>query len=169
MKKIHLFSLILLIAVSVFGGWSTSFSRDEMTGEGSAYALSSVVSSTAPMGFPHGDTRAWIGVGCDSDDEWAFIGFNSSPNLTDTDTEDGYNLIDTRIKWDDQVEKVTLKHVWGSKFLHFYGTDAEVVKKIEECGTVLLELKWYGQGSVYFKFSLSGSSAAISKVRNQCQ
>jgi hypothetical protein len=31
---------------------------------------------------------------------------------------------------------------------------------------VLLELNWYGEGKVYFRFPLDGSSAAIDKIHN---
>ena len=33
---------------------------------------------------------------------------NSAPNLSDTETEDGYNRIKTRVKWDNSIESVTL-------------------------------------------------------------
>jgi len=145
--------------------WTTSTSRDEMTGERSCYAASPRTGPQKAMGFPYGDVQAWLGVGHDSDDEWAYVGFSESPNLTDTETKDGYNVITTRIKWDDEIETVSLIQEWGAKSLHFrYGTAA--IAKMARSNTVLLELNWYGQGKTYFQFSLNGSSAAIREVRS---
>jgi hypothetical protein len=119
------------------------------------------------MGFPYSVTTEWLGVGTDGKTEWVFVGFSESPNLTNTDTQDGYSLVRTRIKWDDDVENVTLTQEWGGKFLQFRdGTNA--ISKIARSSTVLLELDWYGEGKTYFRFSLAGSEAAITRMRQSC-
>src|SRR5690554_5394975 len=58
--------------------WYVSSSSDEMTGKKSFYAISQAVKPTRAMSFPYNNVEAWIGVGCDIEREWAFIGFNSS-------------------------------------------------------------------------------------------
>ena len=120
------------------------------------------------MAFPYGDTKGWLGVGCDGTSEWVYVGFTNAPNLNDTEIEQGYNLITTRIKWDDKVENISLTQDWGSKFLHFRD-DSNIIQKITKSNSVLLELNWHGQGKTYFKFSLSKSSAALDKIRNECK
>lgn len=147
--------------------WSHSTSKDKMTGKRSAYASSSTVGPTKKMGFPYGDTKAWLGVGCNGNNEWTYIGFNKPPNLSDTETKDGYNLIRTRIKWDKQVEDVTLNQDWGASFIHFRDNES-VITKIVNSKSVLLELKWYGEQTTYFKFPLSGSSASLKNIRSLC-
>ena len=146
--------------------WRTSTSKDEMTGNMSAYANSKSVPPTKAMGFPYHDTKAWLGVGCDGKDEWAYVGFNNAPNLTDTETEDGYNVIQTRIKWDGNIENVRLTQKWGASFIHF-SNDSAVISKIMNSNSVLLELQWHGEPSTYFEFPLRGSSAAIKNIRSQ--
>ncbi len=176
-RKIHLVLFLpLLVAasdlpqltMSTDDQWDTSISKDEMTGEKSAYASSSIIGPTKRMGFPYGDTNAWLGVGCDGESEWVYVGFTNSPNLNDTEIEDGYNLIRTRIKFDDKIENVTLTQNWGSKFLHFR-KDSEIILNIAKSNSLLLELNWHGQGKTYFKFSLNGSSAAIDKIGDECK
>jgi hypothetical protein len=168
MKKKSLLSIVLafILIILAHGIWDVSLSKDEMTGEKSAYASSSATFPTEIMDFPYSDTKAWLGVGSDGNSEWVYVGFNNSPNLNNTDTQDGYNLIRTRIKWDDEVENVTITQDWGSKFLHFRN-DKLIIKKIAKSNSVLLELDWHGEGKVYFKFSLKGSSSALKKMRNQ--
>ncbi len=92
-----------------YSTWSNSTSKDKMTGKQLAYASSPIVEPTPKMKFPYSSINAWLGVGCNGKNEWAYIGFNSAPNLSDTETEDGYNLIKTRIKWDGHIENVTLR------------------------------------------------------------
>jgi hypothetical protein len=119
------------------------------------------------MNFPYSDVKAWLGVGCDGSNEWAYIGFNKSPNLVDTETEDGYNTIRTRIKWNDSIQKVTLIQEWGASFIHFQN-DRDAISKIVSSNSALLELKWHGQQATYFKFPLDGSSAALKSMRSKC-
>lgn len=147
--------------------WRNSVSTDPLTGKKSSYAGSPRVEPTKPMGFPYNDVEAWLGIGCDGTSEWAYIGFSSAPNLTDTDTQDGYSLVRTRIKWDDTVESVTLSQEWGASFLHFQ-SDASAIARLASSNAVLLELQWFGQQQAYFEFPLNGSSAAITEMRNQC-
>lgn len=106
-------------------------------------------------------------MGCDEGSEWAYIGFSTAPNLTDTRTEDGYHVIKARFKWNDSVEWVTLTQKWGAEFIHFR-SDSNIISRIASASVAVLELNWYGQRPVHFEFPLRGSSAALSKMRSEC-
>ena len=147
--------------------WVTSVSQDEMTGKFTAFAHSPRTYPSKRMGFPYHDVNSWMGVGCDAENEWVYLGFNDSPNLSKDTTESGYNLIKTRIKWDDNVEDISLTQDWGAKFLHFKD-DSIVTSKIAASSTALVELQWHGEQATYFKYSLNGSSKAISEIREKC-
>ena len=147
--------------------WQTSTSVDQMTGKRQVYATSPTVGPTTRMKFPYGDVKAWLGAGCDGKTEWAFIGFTSSPNLSDTETGDGYNTINTRLKWNDAVQRVTLTQKWGARFV-FFQNDRLTISKMASSSAALLELGWYGQGSVYFSFPLDGASSAVKAMRSEC-
>ncbi len=147
--------------------WSISSSIDEMTEETSYFAISENIFSTKPMDFPYEDVEAWIGVGCSGPSEWAFIGFSSAPNLENTEIEDGYNRINTRVKWDDLIEQITLYQDWGDKFLTA-PFDKNIIENLASHDTLLLELEWYGQGNVYFRFPLTGAKDSIESIRANC-
>lgn len=157
-----------LISITARAQWDVSMSKDEMTGEVSSYCSSQTTPPTKTMSFPYSDVRGWLGVGCNGESEWAYAGFSMAPNLQGTDIGDGYNIITTRIKFDDQVETVRLTQEWNSKFIHF-SNDNEVIKKLMNASTVLLELDWYGSGKTYFRFSGSGSTTAINEIRTSCE
>lgn len=148
--------------------WFISESKDEMTGEFSAYAYSPLGVPTTQMEFPYGDVSGRMVVACNKDSEWAYLSFSSAPNLTKTDTKDGYNLINTRIKWNDEIKEVTLSQDWGSRFFHPRNYD-DLISQIESSSTALLELQWHGQSKVYFKYSMNGSSKAIANIRKLCK
>ena len=148
--------------------WSISTSTDEMSGKVSVYTLSPDISPTHPMGSPYDDVVAWIGVSCSNTDEWAYIGFSTAPNLINTDTQDGYDRISTRIKWDDSIQNVTLLQTWGDRFLSFSLNNADVINNLQTHSTLLLELEWYGEGNVYFNFPLAGASEGIRSIRSKC-
>ena len=119
------------------------------------------------MEFPYDEVRGWLGVGYDGSTEWAYVGFNLSPNLTDAKTENGYSVVVTRMKWDNRIENVRLTQDWGARFLHFVD-DRDAIAKIARSRSVMLELNWYGEGRVHFEFSLTGSAAALMKMRDEC-
>lgn len=148
--------------------WYVKTSKDKMTGKVSAYAHSPSVDADRTMSFPYGDVKSWMGVGCDSDSEWIYFGFSTSPNLSNTVTEDGYNAIRTRIKWDDKVEDVRLRQDWGSKFIHF-NRYASALEKVSSSNRAMIELKWHGQSSVFFNYTLNGSSKALAEIRDVCK
>lgn len=147
--------------------WVTSTSKDEMTGQLSAYAHSPTAYPSKKMSFPYHNVKSWIGVGCDKDNEWVYFGFNDSPNLTKDETKSGYNLIKTRIKWDGNVESTSLTQDWGARFIHFRDYKS-AISKIASSKSTLLELQWHGQQPTYFTYSLDGSSKAIAEIREKC-
>ncbi len=150
--------------------WVTSTSKDEMTGKFSAYAFSPKAYPSTRMEFPYHDVNSEMGFGCDAKSEWVYFYFNGAPNLANGETEDGYNLIRTRIRRNENVENVenvSLIQYWGSEFIHFRNY-AVAISKITASNTALLELQWHGQQPTYFKYSLNGSLKAISEIRAKC-
>ena len=147
--------------------WNISESKDEMTGKYSAFAISKSILPSKKFDFPYENVTSWIGVGCSKGNDWAFIGFNIAPNLTDTQTKDGYNSIFTRIKWNEKLENIYLNQTWGEKFIRFVSNES-AVSNIASSDSVLLELQWHGQGTVYFKYPLEGSWDAIAQIRAKC-
>lgn len=147
--------------------WTTSKSKDEMTGAVRIHAHSPAVEATQRMRFPYTGVKAWLGVGCSEGAEWAYIGFSESPNLVDSDTQDGYDSITTRTKWDEELITTTLFQTWGDRFLSFED-DELAIYRVARSSNMLLELNWHGEGKTYFKFSLAGSSAALADMRQAC-
>jgi hypothetical protein len=141
---------------------------DEMTGDRSAHAISRRTSPTERMGFPYSAVQAWLGVGCDGVEEWAYVGFSGAPNLTGTTSRDGHDTFRTRVRWDDQAETMEFRQDWGDSFIHFQN-HRSAIAKLANASRLVLELNWYGEGRVYFRFSLAGSSAALAEARAACQ
>ncbi len=156
-----------LIATPVFGQWFVSIPKNAVTGEQNIHAHSPITVAMKQMSFPYDDITAWLGVGCDSQEEWIYFGFSKAPYLLDTSTDLGYHRISTQVKWDDQVEQVILKQKWYSSLVHF-SNDREAISRATTSRTVQLELKWHGQGKTYFQFSLDGASAALDEIRWAC-
>ena len=148
--------------------WSVRSSLDEMTGERSSYCSSKSTSATREMAFPYDDVSGSIVIGCDGQDEWAYVHFTEEPNLLGTIIGDGYHSIPTRIKFDDSIERVYMTQTWGSKAIHF-NDDYNIIRKIMKARTILLELEWYGNGKTYFEFSGTGSTGSINEMRQSCR
>lgn len=147
--------------------WKFHQSKDEMTGDVRGFASSPRSPPRKSMDFPYRDIESWMGVGCENESEWVYFGFSSKPNITNNETESGYSVISTRIKWDENLEDVKLTQEWGSEFIHFM-YDKPALKNISEKNKVLLELDWYSEGMVHFEYTLRGSSKALLEIRAIC-
>lgn len=177
-----LMTTILLAPGTVVAEWSTSISRDEMTGKVQAFATSDWVSPTKPMRFPYNDVRGIMGVGCKESDlsgtrsdgttwthtsYWAYFKFTDAPNLTNVDVGDGYSTFRTRVRWDDEIETVEMRQTWGAPSIQFRSSTS-AIEKISASSSVLLELQWHGSGKVYFEFPLNGSAKALAEAKQAC-
>lgn len=166
--------LLILVALLVVGGnaafaqWEVSSSIDEISGEKSCYAFSPSFGPTEQMGFPYSDVVSWIGVGINKDSEWAYFGFSTNPNLTGGKIGDGYKAFKIRGRWDDKQVTLDLTQKWGSKFLHVMD-DRFFIRNLLTRKLLIIELDWYNEGNVYFKYDLSGAKEAIEKARAMCR
>lgn len=168
MKKIILSILILTSIINA--KWDISYKTDKMTGKKSAFAISPDTSSVETMSFPYTNTYGNLVVGCNEKIESIYFVFNNQPNLLNSQTEQGYNIIDTRIKIDKKVDTVTLTQDWGSRFLYFLYKKHWIKKLLNsKSKNLLLELNWYGNGATYFNFDINGSKEAIKKIRDFCK
>ena len=147
--------------------WSTFDSSDEMSGEKSSFAVSPKTAPTRRMDFPYAGVEAQLAIGCDSSSEWVYVSFTTAPNLSNSETKDGYSLVNTRVRWDDAVVREQMTQKWGAEFMHFRDKSA-VIQKVAGASSVMIELDWHGQGAVRFPFTLNGSSAAVQEIRGKC-
>ena len=147
------------------GSWTISKDVDEMSGECSYYITSKSVRPLKPMHFPHWNVTANLVVEFDGNLEWIYLAFNTVPNLVGGELRDGYDEIGIRVRFDNSIEGITISHDWGSHFLYCEFPDF-LLPKLVHSKTVLIELPWYGQGDVYFKFNLMGFSRALKKMKS---
>ncbi len=168
MKKGRWLLIALAASGIAFAQWRVSTSVDQISGVKSCYAISPTVKPLQPLGFPYGDLVSWIGVGVKQQDEWGFIGFSQQPNLVNGEIGNGYHTYELRVRWDRTAGGMHVVQDWGSRFLHPVN-DRSFIKDAETFKTLVIELKWYGQGSVYFRYPLSGAAKAIRRARAMCR
>ena len=167
--------LVLIIAVPTAAAaqWTNSVSRDQMTSEEVAVAVSPHVTPSREMDFPYKDTEAWVGYMCDGKNEWVYFGFSKTPNINDTEpTEGGFNHFRTRVRWGTEVKTVKMSQKWGASVISFADGGGDALKRLAKstvADSLLLELDWYANGSVYFKFPLEGAADAITKTKASCK
>lgn len=138
-----------------------------MTEETRHYASSPTTQAIDPMDFPYHDITTSLVAACDKKSQWAYIHFNEAPNLRNDETESGYNVIITNIKWNTNIERTRLTQTWGENALHFT-KDEKAINNLKNNKTALLQLEWHGQGTPLFQYSLNGSTAAIQSILNKC-
>lgn len=162
-------TIIFILTTSVSAEWTVDSSKDPMTGTEKWTAKSSYAVATEEMEFPYHNVEAWIEVVCESGTTNVKIGFSNGPNLMDTSLhQDGYEIIDTRIKWDVKIEEIRLNHDYASKYIDFRN-DQDIIEKLKNYNTLLLELNWFAEDEVYFEFSLDGSKEAMDEIQENCE
>lgn len=169
MKNIFfIFFMVIFSMPSSAEDWTITSSNDEMTGEKKVFAISTYdADSTVKMDSPYTDVKASIGIGCTQKSEWIYIVFTESPNLSNTTTKDGYDLIETRIKLDNDIKNVLLIQKWTGKSLQFLDAK-KIINPLLKSKTLLVELDWISNGKTFFKFPLNGLDDAVKKIRAEC-
>ena len=146
---------MMVLSISAQAEWRQWSSEDPMNDTVRKGMASALTASMKMMSFPYQDTKAVLGVSCD--DTGAYMRFTNSPNLSGDTTHDGYNSIRLRVRKDnDQVRGIKFVQNWGSDQLST--TFPPMRNIVLEGQTLLVEIPWHGQGKVYFKFDLTGSS-----------
>ena len=165
---------LTIVAPAAADTWTNSTGTDEMTGEKSHYAHSPDTTARKPMGRPYHDVTTSMHYGCSYakapavPSQWAYLWFSAKPNLTGDETKDGYSVGRWRTKWDDgPVHRAGLIQGWGEKTLHFTGAE-NVIRQAREHQSFTIELPWYGEGDVIFRYSLTGSAKAIRHAQEKC-
>ena len=165
--KTVLFVVMLGLVIPVNAEWKSSSSEDEFDDTKSFYATSSRTSSTKSMSSPYSDVNSWIGVGCNKEDgAWAYVGFNES-NFTDTETKDGYNVLELRVRFDDYKTEYRFTQNWKGHSIQVTD-DIGFINDIKQHNTMLLETRWFREGKVYFKHDLGGATKTIDKIMANC-
>jgi len=108
-KKMIAITSLLTATFSVANTWSVKAeTNDPMTTNKTYYALSPSFEPMNKVSFPYSDARSWIGVGCNTDnDYWAFIGFNKA-NFTGGEWKNGSKYHFAKIKYDDVINTIYL-------------------------------------------------------------
>ena len=158
------FLALTLSGAQIETEWTVTVRKDEMTGEETRYVLSPLVPPVSPVGLRYRSIKAGLGVGYDGEDEWVYIWFNQIPIFDDTEFKGDYEIINTRIKWDDEIEGVQLYNDGLASDVIYFSDNKKVVSKIINSDTMLLELILFGEGNVYFQFPLVGAAEAINEL-----
>ena len=145
--------------------WRTQIHIDEMTNEKYALAISPDSYPTRRLGFPYKDLHSNLIVKCTRDGVGVVFLFSSQPNINSKGISSGYYYFSSRLKWDHLITDISLEQKWGSEYLSLASynseSDLEISDKIRSSKSAMLELDWYGEGLVRFKYSLNGADEAI--------
>ena len=168
-----LWILTIAVPTGAAAQWTNSVSKDPMTNEQMVGAVSSHTTPSREMDFPYKDTEAWMAYVCSGKTEWVYFEFSNAPNIVDADpTADGFSHFRTRVRWGTEVKTVQMSQKWGESVISFTDGGGDALKRLVKstaADSLLLELNWYGNGSVYFSFSLAGATEAIGKAKASCK
>lgn len=169
MKKVALAFLTIGFTSSLMakmtGGWNVSIEKDEMTNKKTCYTSGKWTKSTKSLSFPYNDLTQTVGIGIDYTGKyWSYIAFSNAPNLTDETTGDGYGYATRRIKFDNNITNFSFSRDWGSRFAHT-ANDDDFIDKLMTSKTMLTEQEQYGNGTIYYKFNLTGMQNAYDSCR----
>lgn len=150
-------ALVVLSAAVAEAQWSTLNFVDEFGDVADRGAASVAARPTRPMAFPYGDVTARIFVNCDR----AWIRFTEAPNITGGDIQDGYARYFVAVRMDgNATSRWRVRQSWGDEDLRFEN-GSQAISALASGSTFAVAISWYGQDSVAFSWSLTGSSEAI--------
>ena len=156
-----------LQATDKHAGWTTHVTKNPMDDQIQAFATSSTVGAVSGAGASIPNLKANLGVGCDAASRWAYLNFSRTISVIDTEKDRyGFDLITGRVRWDD-AEPVDFKaqRKLGGDSMQFPNAFIYRMKLHQEAR---IEIDWYGEGRVVFRFDLIGADAAIEEAIEIC-
>ena len=167
------FALLLAFPTAAAAQWTSAVTRDPMTNQEVVVASSPNVVPSQEMDFPYKDTHAWMAYMCDGKNEWLYFGFSDTPNIDNAEPEEGgFSHFRTRVRWGTEIKNVEMSQKWGASVISFSDGGGDAVKRLARstaADSLLLELHWFGNGSVYFNFPLEGAAEAIANAKGSCK
>ena len=128
--------------------------------------------SDEKMRFPYDDLHAYLDYSCSYRDGGSIaIIFSQNPNFQEvSESLYGFDFYKFRVKWDDKIVQHRLRHTAGRDFISFSVDEGNApLEYLLKSKKALFEFDWYGEGYVYFEFSLSNASKSIQAAREICR
>ncbi len=148
--------------------WAIDETSDEMTGENSIVMDGAKTAPTSPMKFPYQDTKAQVVYICDANRESISFWFTGPVNLSGGKYKgESLKYMTTRIKWNDMIIPTEIAFAPDGQGVYFVHPK-DALRHALNSSSVLVELDWWNNGNVYFRFSLKGLSEAVKKARKKC-
>jgi hypothetical protein len=150
--------------------WTLSNNKDPMGEEQSYYLKSETVGSFDYLDFPYKDVSSNVMIGCDNSGIWAYFWFNKfNLNGGKSDWIDNTVTYHFRIKFDQTVKPITMNQdMDNNHFLRIY-YDSWFINNLKRANNIMLELDWYNNGKVHFKYDVSGFNKAYKKLIHKCR
>lgn len=147
--------------------WYISSSKDPMTGDVSYYLHSETVGSIEEMSFPYNNVQSTLIIACGANDVWDYVWF-SEMNVTGGSYSFGsYYEYKERVRFDDDIQTATMLAKSASHFLSFKYDDW-LIRELKNTNLFMIELEWYGDGTVHFKYNVTGFNSAYKKLISKC-
>ena len=138
--------------------WTLTESLDEISKIYKSWAISDDSYPTRPMRSPYEDTRVFWGIGCDqTGSKWVYLKFNSINSRAEN----------VRARWDESQKNHNVS-VESDDVVHF-SEGKELITLLQKSNKVIIGIELYGNGEVFFKWDLKGSSKAIQDSLNNCR
>ena len=151
--------------------WSTFNFTNEWGETLDKGARSAPAKPIRPMSFTYRNLTARIYVDCEN----VWVRFTTAPNLVGGSNYDGHEKFNAKIRIDGKSveEDLVFRQKWGDDDLvlrrgyawergkSYPAGFVGLVDMIRKGSTMSIALEWYGENTVVFTWSLSGSSKAI--------
>lgn len=146
--------------------WQIQVLEDVMTSTKIWEVSSPIAKPLECLGFPYDGTKAQIIVRFSRSAELAAI---KSCDLTNADATqiDKYNrLVPVRIRWDNELEQVSLTQKFLSSYLVFPDA-SKIIDRLCTSKQMIIEFGWYYDRTIHFKFDLTGAADIIRQAKKE--
>ena len=167
----------------VEGDWAVQSIPDPMTVHPAWIAVSESVAPEVPLGRRFRDIESYVVVFCSGEERVVALEFDPGrPTLPRTRAaaiEGGLgelvklfgldHLVWVRTRWDDVTKKMLLLARDPDESYLMFVNAQEAIRLLKRANILLVELPWETEETPYFRYSLTGSRAAIERVEQGCE
>lgn len=148
--------------------WSTRIAYDVGKKRHVVSTVASSVAPITPLSKPYEKLRSWVGLNCDGEKYWPFIGFTVAPIEVQTNDSTELQDIYAQVTWGDISRYVRLRQESRDPRFFVFADASYIMERMLNTKAMSVNIVLYDSQSARFEYSLKGIKSASDEMETEC-
>jgi len=154
---------------TVSSGWTTRTSYDVGIKKWFVDTVPDLsVAPLTPLLKPYENLRSWVGLSCDGENKWPFIGFTETPIQEQINDSAESKVFYAQVAWGNISRNVPLAQKKRRPRFFVFSDASSIMEQMLNSKAMSIKIDWYGPQSARFEYSLEDIKSAFYELEKEC-